>query len=415
MQTTSKVVQSYLMRTSGPQPYFTQPYASLSTFNIPKNIPLQLPLSHIIIRWKGRMTTTAAFVPSPEAPQNILQRVQLQGTHASLGFLMPIQMSGASLFMMNKILSGSGWSSGVYITNATLATAATTGVRVNQQGQQNVGLANAGGTNVYYNAPTWGAASTAYDMQIFWVIPVYPYGVPDGAAVQYLYNAAAWGQTLQLQITTADQTAFNTTAANAPFTAFGSASGSPAIDIMTVYAQLGPLRNSIAQAVNVRNSYSINSILTSNANSQRLQLLQNQRTQNVIVKTGTSLAGTSAGVSAFGTLSDTILEQTYLRLNNNPIRNLQYNDATKEFYGYRFGTVLPQGYLNISFEDSQPLPNVFSGLRGERLPGSTQFDVASNVVGAAGTNIGEVIQDMIYGEPVVVGPTSTTTAGASST
>jgi hypothetical protein len=411
-QTSGKVVQSYLMRTSGPQPFFTQPFATLSTFNIPKNIPLQLPLSHIIIRWKGRMTTTAAFTPSPEAPQNILQRVQLQGTHASLGFLMPIQMSGASLFMMNKILTKKG--NGVYITNATLATAATTGVRVVQEGQQQVGLVNAGGSNFYYNAPTWGAAATAYDMQIFWTIPLYPYGLPDGAAVQYLYNAAAWGQTLQLQIQTADQTAFNTTAANAPFTAFGSASGSPAIDIMTVYAQLGPLRNSIAQAVNVRNTYSISSILQTNANNQRLQLLQNQRTQNIIVKTGTSLAGTSAGVSAFGTLSDTILEQTYARLNNNPIRNLQYNDTTKEFYGYRFDTVLPQGYLNISFEDSQPLPNVFAGLRGERLPGSTQFDVASNVVGAAGTNVGEVIQDMIYGEPVVVGA-STPSSGTSTT
>jgi hypothetical protein len=326
---------------------------------------------------------------------------------------MPIQMSGATLFQMNRILGVKGNS--VYITNATLATAQSTGVRYVDEFQQVVGLANAGGTNIYPNAPTWGAAGTAYDMQIFWTIPLYPYGVPDGAAVQYLYNAAAWGQTLQLQITTADQTAFNTTAANAPFTAFGSASGSPAIDIMVVYAQLGPLRNSIAQAVNVRNTYSISSILQTNANQQRLQLLQNQRTQNVIVKTGTSQAGTSAGVSAFGTLSDTIMEQTYLRLNNNPIRNLQYNDVTKEFYGYRFNTVLPQGYLNISFEDSQPLPNVFSGLRGERLPGSTQFDVASNIVGAAGTNVGEVVQDMIYGEPVVVGTTASTTSGAATT
>ena len=386
---TAKDVQSYLMRTTGPQPFFTQTYSNLSTFNIPKNIPLQLPLAFIQIRWKGRIAVaTAAATPAPEAPQNILQRIQLQGTHATLGTLMPIQMSGATLFQLNRIFGVRGNS--VIINNN----------RYVQEDQIALGLANA--ANPVPGYPQFGSIGN-FDTQIFWTIPVFPYNVPDAQAVQYLFNAASWGQTLQLQIVTADATAFNFVPANTTFTAFGSASGSPAIDIMLVYASLGPLRNSIAQAVSVKNVFSISTILQSNANNVRLQLLQNQRTQNVVVKTGTTLAGTSAGVSAFGTISDTILEQTYLRVNNNPIRNLQYNDATKEFYGYRFDTVLPLGYNNISFTDSNPIPNAFSGFKGERLPGSAQFDVASNVVGAAGTNIGEVVQDMVYGEPQVAG------------
>ena len=139
----AKTIQSYLMRTTGPQPFFTQTFATLQTFNIPKNLPLQLPLSHIIIRVKGRFVIGGTtFTPSPEAPQNIIQRVQLQGTHATLGFLMPIQMSGASLWMYNRLLAPRGNS--VYITNG-----ANTGVRVVQENQQAVGLASAGGSNVY--------------------------------------------------------------------------------------------------------------------------------------------------------------------------------------------------------------------------------------------------------------------------
>jgi hypothetical protein len=172
------------------------------------------------------------------------------------------------------------------------------------------------------------------------------------------------------------------------------------------YASLGPLANSINQAVAVRNVYTINSVLQSNGNMVRLQLLQNQRTLSVVQKTGTLLAGTSAGVSVFGTLSDTITEQTILRVNNNPIRNLQFNDVTSEFYGVRANTTQPQGYLAILFNDHNPVMNAQSAFKGDQLQGSAQFDIASNIVGAAGSNTGEIVQDMIYGEPQVAGASS---------
>jgi hypothetical protein len=381
---TQKQIRSYIMRTTGPQPFYTQPFATLSTFNIPKNIPLLSPLAFIQIRWKGRLTVTTTFSAlPPEAPQNILQQIQLQGTHSTLGFLSPIRMSGASLFAYNRLFTDRGNS---LIVN---------GIRQPELNKP-MGLGNAFFTS----------GGSPYDMEIFWNIPLFPNQVADADALLYLYNAAAWGQTLQLQIQTADTTAFGGTGVGT-FSAFGSASGSPAIDIMLVYASMGPLRNSVFQAVRVLNTYQINTVLQSNATNTRLQLLQNQRTLNVTAKTGTLLAGTSAGVTVFGTLSDTILEQAYLRVNNNPIRNLQYDDATAEFYGFRLGSVQPTGYLMISFEDGVPQPNPHTGFRGERLPGSSQFDIAANVVGAAGTNVGEIIQEMIYGEPQVAGASST--------
>jgi hypothetical protein len=382
-----KQVQSYLMRTTGPQQYFSQAWQSLATIQIPKNIPLNQPLAFLQIQWSGRVTTDGTgFVPGQEAPQNILQNVQLQGTHNVLGSLKPINMSGATLFAMNRLLDRDRGGNSVIIN----------GTRMPDLGQP-MGL----------TAAQFGAASTTYDVNIFWLVPFFPYGVADHVAVQYLLNAQAWGQTLQLEITAADQSAWGTGAlAHSTLTAFGSNSGSPVINLNLVYVSLGDLQNSIAQAVCVRNVTNINSILQSNANGVRLVLLQNQRTMNVIQKTGTSQAGTSAGVSAFATLSDTFTEQTIIRVNNNPIRNLQFNAQTKEFYGQRFNTVLPTGYLNISFVDGQPAPNVYAAVKGDQFPGGAQFDIAANIQNANAANVGEVVQDMIYGEPVVAGASS---------
>lgn len=385
----ARQIRSYLLRNTGPQQFFTQPFATLQTFNIPKNIPLNQPLVSLSMRWKGRFTVTTNFTDTaPEAPQNIIQQFQLRGTHNTLGALTPFQMSGATLFALNRLFGIRGNS--VYITNAA-----------GQVREPDLG------SPMGLGAAFFSVANSPYDIDIQWTIPVYPYNVADSEIVEYLYNAASWGQTLQLQIITADQTAFGTTGVGT-FSGFGSASGTPTIDLLTTYASLGPLQNSIAQAVCVRNVYNVSQILQANATNVRLQLLQNQRTMNVVQKTGTLKAGTSAGVSAFATLSDTITEQTQLVVNNNQIRNLQYNDVTKEFYGSRMDTVQPQGYLGISFVDGQPANHAVSAFKGDRLPGSAQFNINTNVVGAAASNAGEVIQDMIYGEPVVAG------AGASS-
>lgn len=385
---TGKQIRSYLMRTTGPQQYYVQPWSDLTQFNIAKNIPLNQPLAFLHITLEGRLTLDASggYTPLPEAPQNLLQLVRLQGSHAKLGSLALINMSGATLFALNKILSQRGNSICISDNGGSLN-------RIDPLDQFPTGL----------TAAQFGTASHAYDFQVFWTVPVFPYGVSDDQAVQYLLNAAAWGQTLQLQLTTGDVTSLGAAKAHATLSAFGSASGSPSININLTYVSLGPLAASINQAVSVKNSYSIAGQLSSVQNQVRLQLLQNQRTLNVLTKTGTQQTGTSAGVVVYATLSDAILQQNQVRVNNNPVRNLQFNEVTKEFYGLRGNTVMPQGYLNISFSDGEPTPNSFAGFKGEQLPGSAQFDIAANVISSPANVTGEVVQDMIYGEPVVAG------------
>src|SRR5271168_3280238 len=252
---TPKQVASYLMRTTGPQQYFTQAFSTLGTFNIPKNIPLDQPLAYLHVRFKGRLTVTTTFAAlPPEAPQNIIQQIQVRGTHATLGSLTPFQMSGADAFAMSRLLSERGNS--LFVTNTSGA------YTLQPELTSPMGLGNAFFTT----------GNSPYDLEINYVIPMGPYNVPDGEYVKYLYNSASWGQTLQVQILTADTSAFGAGGVGT-FSAYGSGTGSPSIDILVNYASLGKLRNAISQAVVVRSLYPINTVIQSNGNQVRLQLL----------------------------------------------------------------------------------------------------------------------------------------------
>jgi hypothetical protein len=397
----NKKMLGYLgsLRTSGPEYFFTQalttPGVTPSTFAIPKFLAMVRPMGFMHFRWKGRIVIGVAAITniSPEAPQNIIQRLTVKGTHASLGNVTLYDGSGATLFAMGRAFGVRGNS--VYIN----------GVRQPEfQGGTTVAISG-GGASGTGTAATFGATGT-YDLEIFYTLPFFPYFVPDSQASLFLLNPAAWGQTINITLYTADQTAFGTQGtATFVFTSFGSGSGAPAVDIYTTFVQLGDFRNSIQQGVVTRNVSPVSSVLTTAGTQVRIIQLQNQRTTAVVLKTGTTLAGTTAGVLSFGTLSESITEQVTIQVDNKLLRNLQNNDMTKEFYGFREETVQPIGYLGIPFDDGTPSNNAFAGYRGDKLPPGAQFNLLGNIANPAGTNTGEVVQEMILGEPVVQGGT----------
>jgi hypothetical protein len=370
---------NYIMRTTGPQQFYSFPFTANNNFQVPKNIPLNQPLAYIHIQWAGRIVIgTANYTSvSPESLLNILMNFKLQGTHSTLGNLTMFNMSGANLFKMQKLYAIRGNS--VYIN----------GVRVSDD-QMSVGLP----------ATTFGNTGT-YDVLVNWTVPVFPLGVADSQALLYLYNALAWNQTLQVTILQGDSTSFGTAAGGTTitFTAYGSNSGTPVWNLLTTYVSLGNFQNCIAQAVKVVNDNTISAVLQSAATQIRLALLQNQKTTAVIVKTGQTQSATGGNI--FTTLSDTIMENTVVKLNNNPIRNLLVNSITKEFYGFRMNTTQPQGYLGIFFDDGQPNPSAYTAIQGQNFPGGAQFEVDANIVGPNAANGGDVIQEYIVGTPVV--------------
>jgi hypothetical protein len=372
------------MRTSGPQQFDTENFNAGGVINVQKNLPLLQPLAHVVLRLRGRLNVTVNITDAPpESLMNLFSLIKIFGTHVALGSETPWQTTGEMAWALPSILdrdkgrlsaltiNGKHYSYDEILTQATI-------------------------TPTFFTA-----AGTPYDFEVRWILPTYPFGPLDFTALQYLWDARSWGQTLQMQMTCRDVSAVGAlgTTGTKTLTAFGSATGVPTIDILLDYANLGPaLDASIAKAVVVRNAQFIsNQVQASGGAGTRLLLLQNKKTTNVLVKTGTIETGSN---NVYATLSDAILEQTQLLKNTTPIRNLQFNDMTDWFYGFREGRGHRNGYLQISAQDGEPANNPHAAIRANEWSASTQFNLVSQIVGAS-TNLAEAMQEYVDGDPVV--------------
>jgi len=385
---------SRTMRTSGPQQFDTENFNAAGVINVQKNIPLLQPLAHVCLRLRGRLTVSVNVTDCPpEAPQNLFSQIKIFGQHTVLGSEVPFLMTGEFAHALPGLLDR---------TKASLTMLKINGVYYSLD-QIKQGII----TPTFFTS-----AGSPYDFEVWWVIPTYPYGVTDYNALQYLWDARSWGQTLQIQLTCRDASAtgaFGTTGTKA-ISAYGSASGVPSLDILLDYANLGPnLDAAIAKAVVVRNSQFISGMLVNNvgANS-RLLLLQNKKTLSVTLKTGTLETSSN---NVYAALLDSVLEQTVLLKNTTPIRNLQYNDVTDAFYNFRLGRRHFPGYLTIMCDDGEPSVNPHASIRADKWSASTQFNLASQVIGGAASNIGEALQEYVDGQPAI----ATTTNAAAST
>jgi hypothetical protein len=369
---------SILGRNQGPELFFQQQFLALQSPVIPKNINVNRPMERIHIVWRGRVNISGAnyTAVAAEAPQTIMSRIRVVGTHQRFGSLTPIDLTGATAFALTRLTRYRGCS--LYIN----------GVR---QNELNVPLAQ--------SPTTFGNIGT-YDIEIHYVIPMGPI-VSEASklgVIPFLWMNADWGDTLQLQLFFGDQTSFGTPAGGTvvTFTAFGSASGSPLVSIFTNYEILGPLASSISPAVVIRGEQTQSAALAANGNAVRIQLLQKQKTTNIFFKTGTLLTGTSGGVSVFASLSDQILEFTQPVVDNKPIRNNFNNFALKEYEGYTFNSVLPGGYNNFTFLDAQ---NPLAYYRGDLLAGGSTFELDSNVIGGGANVTAGIVQEQVIGDP----------------
>jgi hypothetical protein len=266
----------------------------------------------------------------------------LTGQHNLYGQLTPIDVSGATLFALARLTRHRG--SSLYIN----------GVR---QPELNVPLAQ--------SAATFGNIGV-YNLVIHYDIPLGPIlpAASKISTIPYHYMNTNWGDTLQLQVFFGDQTSFGTPAGGTTVTF----SANSTLTIYTNYEILGPLSTQIAPAVVVRSEQLQVAPLSANGNSVRIQLLQKQKTTNLFFKTGTPLTGSSGGVSVFGAMSDAVLDMTQMVVDNKPIHNNFSNVALKEYSGYVYETVLPGGYNNFTFEDSQ---NPLTYYRGDLVAGGS--------------------------------------------
>src|SRR6516164_6177585 len=367
---TVRQVASLLGRNQGPEFFFQQPWTALNNVVIPKAINLNRPLERVHMVWQGRIAiATANITPVfAESIQNLIQTFKLTGTHAAFKAITPINLTGADAFAWPKLFKARGASTYV---NGALA--------------DNLGI----------------PAGFPDDTEIHYDIPLTPV-LPVAAKVSlvpFLYQQKDWGDTLQVFLTFADATALGTLGtAVVTFTSFGSGAGTPQLFLMTNYEILGALAESISSAVVIRNTQNVpqSQITSASATLQRLQLLQKQKTTNILLKSGALAAGTSAGVTVYSTLSDQIFQQTQVIVDNKPVRNNFLNAAYKEYAGYSFDARLPQGYLPFSFIDSM---NPLTAYPADQLAGGSVFELDSQVLTGAGTNFAEIIQEQYLGVP----------------
>jgi hypothetical protein len=380
---TVRQVASLLGRNQGPEFFFQQPWTALNNVVIPKAINLNRPLERIHMVWQGRIAITVANMTPvyAESVQNLIQTFKLTGTHAAFKAITPINLTGADAFAWPKLFRPRGGS--IYVNGAR---------------SENLDIPAGFPAGVGFLGTT---AGSPYDTEIHYDIPLVPV-LPAAAKVSvvpFLYQQKDWGDTLQIFLTFADSTALGTAAGSTTtFTGFQSGAGTPQLFLLTNYEILGALAESISSAVVVRNTQNIpqSNITSASSTLQRLQLLQKQKTTNVLLKSGALAAGTSAGVSVYSTLSDLIFQQTQIVVDNKPVRNNFLNAAFKEYAGYAFDARLPQGYLPMSFIDSM---NPLTAYPADQLAGGSTFELDSQVLTGGGTNFAEVIQEQYLGVP----------------
>jgi hypothetical protein len=380
---TVRQVASLLGRNQGPEFFFQQSWTPLNNVVIPKAINLNRPLERIHMTWQGRIAITVANMTPvyAESVQNLIQTFKLTGTHAAFKAITPINLTGADAFAWPKLFRPRGGS--IYVNGA-------------RSENLDIPAGFPAGTGFLGTI-----AGSPYDTEIHYDIPLVPV-LPAAAKVSvvpFLYQQKDWGDTLQIFLTFADSTALGTAAGSTTtFTGFQSGAGTPQLFLLTNYEILGALAESISSAVVIRNTQNIpQANITSAASTlQRLQLLQKQKTTNVLLKSGALAAGTSGGVTVYSTLSDLIFQQTQIVVDNKPVRNNFLNAAFKEYAGYAFDARIPQGYFPMSFIDSM---NPLTAYPADQLAGGSTFELDSQLLTGGASNFAEVIQEQYLGVP----------------
>lgn len=373
--------QSIIGRNQGPEFYASTNFdpTNVFTWTPNRNIPLNRPVESIIIRLRGRLAVSVAnyAAVAPEAPQNLLQSITLQGNHKDIGSFVPVRISGASQYALG----------GFFQENP--ADILINGVRAADPGRP-------------FTSPFLGStAGSPYDIDMFYVLDAGPMmGIGQDLkrqAANFLYHPADWSDSLQITLAFGDRSALgDPTGATTAFTAYGSGAGNWLCEIYLTYAILSQFAGSMRNGLCVRLENTVPS-QTALGNSIALATLAKQITTNVIIKTGLiQTVGLSPNVDTFAALSDVQLERTQLVTDSKPVRNSTSNLATKVWYQHRFGTVIPQGYLVESFVDGQ---NALLAYRGDGLPGSSQWLLNTDVISANAANRQRVIQEYIIGGP----------------
>jgi hypothetical protein len=376
---------STLGRFTGPELFFSQNVALTAAggplvVNLPRTLNLNRPVADIFLELRGRINVTVGpyTAVAPEAIQNLVQNIQIQGIHKDFGNITPIRISGATAFAWPSMFQARG--NGTSIVNGVYQAFPAARPMVSN---------------------FTGAVGT-HDFILVIRIPVGPL-LGQGQAVKrqstnFMWMANDFTDTLQTQLIFGDASALgDPTGATVTFTGFGSASGTPLMSLHLNYSLLTQFSNLVRSGVTIRTEQPCAQQQTAITTQAVLQTLQKQITSNLLIKTGAiQIAGLTAGIDTLASLSDVQLDRTQITVDNKPVRNNQNNIVFKADQEAYWASLIPEGYFLMSFVEGQ---NALLSYRGDGLAGGSQFQVQSDVLTTSANNRQRFIQEQILGGP----------------
>ena len=380
-----------ITRDQGPEFEQTVPFTPLAQVSTPTSIRTDRKIKWLDFHLRVRITNGATGPTLRTGPpllgannSNILfslfQQVTLRGQHLKYGSQTLIQVRGEeaaeyiSLFLPN------------YIPNYYVS-------------------AN-GGPLIQF-----GALSTTLaqfnDVDVTLPIPLFPPDLSAADATMYCVHGPDWPGNLFVDLLFADGTALAT--ANAPtlFSAFGSASGNGTVDILSERPLLGKdymsaIRGALSYRI-INTSQPTTTVATAGGTGVKLaDLIVGKDTTRIFLKTGTQGTGQSAGVVAYGSLSDFITTRTFFSLDARALRfgNSNSDPVLKDYMARSYGRFIPAGYKMIDFitVPGSGTANPKMAFGSSQLTAARKFELDADTVSAA-NQIAEVVQEMVLGAP----------------
>lgn len=397
-----QVLRSVITRTQGTEFEQSLLWASNTQVSTATALRTDRKISMYYLKMRGRLTLTATPPVWRSGPSvlttfqsgtvtttplyALFQYITLKGTNSRYGAQTPMYMRGESIAEMVSFFNPN------YVPTYSV-------------------INSAGGTNGRFGVLTTTAAATI-DFEIVLPIPLYVLGIASADVPFYSLHGPDWAGNLYMDIQCADGTVLTSTVAAVPtLSAFGSAAGTPTIEISSVRPLLTKTGQGTIQSV-LCFSYTYyggpTTVVqsTSGAGLVITNLQVGKDTARIWLKTGSLYANVSAGNVAFGSLSDQIITRSFPAMDNRPVRFNNPNSVAliADFQALSGGRTAPAGYQDIDFISTlgaESVANPKAAFPGSTLTADRLWQLQGDV-SAAGNQACEVVQVMQVGAPGIV-------------
>jgi hypothetical protein len=381
---------SDIYRPAGPKSVLTNiNWASGGTTTLTQAVDLSLPIRGFRVTFKGRVVVgTAGFTtPAPEGFLNLISSVIIQGTNArQQGNLTLWNVDLATLFVLQNLFAfrGAAYYSINSGTGEVLLAPPTTPMPASYNPVGSVGT---------------------YDFRIVVDIPFHPFqsnafGKEPLTIPQFLVRNEEWKDSLQIILGYGTQAGGGATGVlgisaagtTVTYSAYGSGSGSPTIDIESLPVLMGTsLKDAILPGVISRVSTPVTTAMQSAGTGVPLLNMQKQPTPRIFFKQGTSTVS-----PAFASLTDTNATQLGIQLGQNRnIRNVLDIFKHKLQNADVYSRDPVQGYVIFDFMDQG---NPDSAYPGQDIGDGATLQVTGNVAGVA-NGLALVVQEQVLQQP----------------